>query len=131
MLRRAAVASAASLVRGGGAEGNRAGDVVEEGDVYGFFAVGARDVHTRPAGEELRRAFDVLWAFIAGEGGVGGGDGPTMGAGGIGGRGSSGTWRPWPRSRSRPGFEGDSRDTSSARRPRLDITAEPAGEQRK
>ena len=79
MLRRGAVASAASLVRDGGAEGDWAGDVVEEGDVDGFFAVGARDVQTRPPGEELRRAFDVLWAFIAGEGGVGGGDGPTDG----------------------------------------------------
>ena len=135
MLRRAAVASAASLVRDGGAEGNRAGDVVEEGDVDGFFAVGARDVHTRPAGEELRRALDVLWAFIAGEGGVGGGDGPTTGGGGIGGRGSSGDLAAAAAAAGSRSSAGGSRERLARHVVgavmeafRLDITAEPAGE---
>ena len=133
MLRRAAVASAASLVRDGGAEGDWAGDVVEEGDVEGFFAVGARDVQTRPPGEDLRRAFDVLWAFIAGEAGVGGGDGPTMGGGGIGSRGSSSgdlASATGSRSAARGSRERLARHVVGAvmDASRLDITAEPAGE---
>ena len=47
MLRRAAVASAASLGEG---EGEWAGDLVAEGDADAFFAVAAKDVHTRPPG---------------------------------------------------------------------------------
>ena len=134
MLRRGAMASAASLVRDGGAEGDWAGDVVEEGDVDGFFAVGARDVQTRPPGEELRRAFDVLWAFIAGEGGVGGGDGPTVGGGGIGSRGSSGDLAAATAAGSRSAARGSMERLALhvvgavMEASRLDITAEPAGE---
>ena len=111
MLRRAAVASAASLGEG---EGEWAGDLVAEGDADAFFAVAAKDVRTQPPGTQLRRVFDVLWAFIAGEGKESGGPGGDSGSSG---------------SRQTPGArERLARSVAAAvvEASRLDITAEPA-----
>ena len=111
MLRRAAVASAASLGEG---EGEWAGDLVAEGDADAFFAVAAKDVHTRPPGTQLRRVFDVLWAFIAGEGKESGGPGGDSGSSGS---------RPSPGARERLA---QSVAAAVVEASRLDITAEPA-----
>ena len=111
MLRRAAVASAASLGEG---EGEWAGDLVAEGDADAFFAVAAKDVHTRPPGTQLRRVFDVLWAFIAGEGKESGGPGGDSGSSGS---------RPSPGARERLA---QSVAAAVVEASRLDITAESA-----
>jgi hypothetical protein len=111
MLRRAAVASAASLGEG---EGEWAGDLVAEGDEDAFFAVAAKDVHTRPPGTQLRRVFDVLWAFIAGEGKESGGPGGDSGSSGS---------RPSPGARERLA---QSVAAAVVEASRLDITAESA-----
>ena len=103
MLRRAAVASAASLGEG---EGEWAGDLVAEGDADAFFAVAAKDVRTRPPGTQLRRVFDVLWAFIAGEGKESGGPGGDSGSSGSRpDAGSSRATGPKRRRRRRGGFQ--------------------------